>query len=47
VSIRHRAVDRNDRAAVPATRDALLVGPGYGWSGFIATTAERCAPSTL
>jgi len=28
-------------------RDALLIGPGYGWSGFTATTAAQCAPSTL
>jgi len=28
-------------------RDALLVGPGRGWSGFIATSAERRALSTL
>ena len=29
------------------TRAALLVGPGRGWSGFIATSAASGAPFTL
>jgi len=36
------------RVAEPKLKDAaLLVGPGCGWSGFIATSAALGAPFTL